>query len=224
MGYLITQIIICLLIAALIGFVIGWLLRGLSCNEQTNDLGDTKVASFNDGSTVNALSSAGSTVEKIDTSALDSLYSSGEGGAISGSVNKVKAVYHKIEEIEGIGKSLGNHLRNIGIKTTGDLIEKCATDDGFKKVLKAGDADDSVVRHWLRMSDLMRVPDVTGQFAELLDASGIESVSDLAGVNSNALTAKMEVINKQERKIPDSISLADANDVAQWIVAAKDIS
>ncbi|MFQ5995990.1 MAG: hypothetical protein ACE5K1_12980 [Acidiferrobacterales bacterium] len=38
MGYLITQVLLCLLIAALIGFVIGWLLRHVICKKQSQAL------------------------------------------------------------------------------------------------------------------------------------------------------------------------------------------
>ena len=49
MGYLITQIIICLLIAAIIGFVIGWLLRGLGCNtEEAYESESIEKRSFQD--------------------------------------------------------------------------------------------------------------------------------------------------------------------------------
>ena len=38
MTYLITQIVLCLLLAALIGFVIGWALRSMSCQKKMAEL------------------------------------------------------------------------------------------------------------------------------------------------------------------------------------------
>jgi nucleotidyltransferase/DNA polymerase involved in DNA repair len=38
MGYLISQMLLCLLLAALLGFLIGWLLRALSCNRKIAEL------------------------------------------------------------------------------------------------------------------------------------------------------------------------------------------
>ena len=38
MSYLILQILFCLIIAAVIGFIIGWLLRGISVKQREHDL------------------------------------------------------------------------------------------------------------------------------------------------------------------------------------------
>ncbi len=215
MGYLITQIIICLLIAALLGFIIGWLLRGLGCAEQEVYQGADSASG--DVSTINTLSSARAVSD-------DASYTigavAGSGAALSKS-EAIEAKYHNIEKIEGIGKSIGNHLRNIGVKTTRDLIEKCSTENGFQQVAKAGDVTDLEVSHWLRMSDLMRVPEVDGQFAELMDASNIKSVKELAEADANALTTEMQIVNQRDRKIPDSIPLADTSTVAKWIEDAR---
>lgn len=203
MGYLITQIIICLLIAAIIGFIIGWLLRGLGCNDQETYEGVGSDSGNSPG--INTLSSAGALAEET----------------ISEPVTKAPAISHQIERIEGIGKSLGNFLRNIGVKTTTDLIEKCSTESGFQLVVKAAEVVEPVVKQWLSRADLMRVPEVNGQYAELMEASDIKSVQDLASADAQALTAKMQTVNQREHRIPDSIPLADVNMVANWIKDAK---
>ncbi len=38
MGYLVTQVVLCLLIAAAIGLVVGWLIRRFICRKQTKEL------------------------------------------------------------------------------------------------------------------------------------------------------------------------------------------
>ena len=229
MGYLITQIIICLLISAIIGFIIGWLLRGLGCNEQEayGDRAYEGGALGREG----GVSYEGTESDSIkSSSSINTLSSSGAGAATARAgeaidehkpVTKAPAKSHQIERIEGIGKSLGNYLRNIGIKTTADLIEKCSTDSGFKKVVKAAEVVEPVVKQWVSMADLMRVPNINGQYAELLEASDIKSVQDLASSDAHALTAKMQTVNQREHRIPDSIPLADANMVANWVRDAK---
>ncbi len=201
MGYLITQIIICLLIAAIIGFIIGWLLRGLGCNNEEAYEGANLDSSNASG--INTLSSAGSTT------------------AAGSPVTKAPVKSHQIERIEGIGKSLGNYLRNIGVKTTLDLIEKCSTESGFQQVVKAAEVVEPVVTQWVSRADLMRVPDVDGQYAELMEVSDIKSVQDLGNADAQALTTKMQAVNQREHRIPDSIPLPDANMVANWIRDAK---
>jgi hypothetical protein len=252
MGYLITQIIICLLIAAIIGFIIGWLLRGLGCNDQETygdnayeggTLGREGGVSYEGTRSdtiktpdVNTLSSTGAVAGKGEaykdggsdsiksSSGINTLSSAGAGEASTEPkppVTKAPAKSHQIERIEGVGKSLGNYLRNIGVKTTADLIEKCSTDSGFKKVVKAAEVVEPVVKQWVSMADLMRVPNINGQYAELLEASDIKSVQNLASADAHALTAKMQTVNQREHRIPDSIPLADANMVANWVRDAK---
>jgi nucleotidyltransferase/DNA polymerase involved in DNA repair len=38
MGYLISQMLLCLLLAALLGFLIGWLLRAMTCNRKIAEI------------------------------------------------------------------------------------------------------------------------------------------------------------------------------------------
>lgn len=209
MGYLITQIIICLLIAAIIGFIIGWLLRGLGCNNQEEAAyeggGYDTSGDSDSASSINTLSSAGALA----------------GGTVGEPVTKAPVKSHQIERIEGIGKSLGNYLRNIGVKTTLDLIERCSTEDGFLQVVNAAEVVEPVVKQWVSRADLMRVPNVDGQYSELLEVSDIKSVQDLGNADAQALTSKMQAVNQREHRIPDSIPLPDANMVANWVRDAK---
>jgi hypothetical protein len=207
MGYLITQIIICLLIAAIIGFIIGWLLRGLGCN---NNEEAYEGANLNDSNAA-ATSSSG----------INTLSSAGSAAATGAPVTKAPVKSHQIERIEGIGKSLGNYLRNIGVKTTLDLIEKCSTQSGFQQVVKAAEVVEPVVTQWVSRADLMRIPGVDGQYSELMEVSDIKSVQDLGNAEAQALTSKMQTVNQREHRIPDSIPLPDVNMVANWIRDAK---
>ncbi len=214
MGYLITQIIVCLLIAALIGFIVGWLLRGLGCNKQESDINGNvgANATIGNNSTINTFSSSSDLTES--TSLADDIYNE--------PVTRSPSKSHKIEKIEGIGKSLGHSLRNIGIKTTADLIEKCTSDNnGLQQVVATTDVLESVVQQWLSMADLMRIPDVDGQFAELLEACDIKSSQALGKANPASLTKLMQTVNQREHRIPDSIPLPEVNSVTHWIADAK---
>lgn len=203
MGYLITQIIIYLLIAAVIGFIIGWLLRGLGRNNQEAYEGVESDSSNTSG--INSLSSDGSLA----------------GQAIKEPVTRAPAISHQIVKIEGISKSIRNALRKTGVKTTIDLIDKCSTESGFQQTVETTGAVEPVVKQWVSMADLMRVPGVDGQFAELMEACDIKSIQDLASADTQTLIATMQTVNQREGRIPDSIPLPDANIVGRWIKDAK---
>ena len=305
MGYLITQIIVCLLIAALIGFILGWLLRGLGCKD-SGELEDNG-SNINKKSTMNSLSSSGSSsletdqaddfypepvtiapaklrkpepveagdfsqnksaintlsssdssssidadalgtsnqVEKIvsdananlsdNKSTVNTLSSSGASSSVDSSsietnqadhvypepITKAPTISHKIEKIEGIGKSLGNKIRKTGVKTTKDLLKTCSTKTGFQQVVEATKVPEDTVTQWVSMADLMRIPSVDGQISELMLASGIKSPEVLAKANAIALADEMATINRREKKIPTSIELPNAGKISEMIKAAK---
>ncbi len=127
-----------------------------------------------------------------------------------------------VEEIEGIGKGFGNKLRNLGIETTEDLVNRCRTKRGWEDIAdEIGLKERYVVRRWAAMAALMRIPGVMGQYAELLEFSGVESIEDLAGREPAALLEKMKAVNEREHRVKEVPSL-DA--VANWIDSAKSLT
>lgn len=115
MGYLITQIVLCLLIAAAVGFFIGWFLRGFFC--------DQKIAELESRSSV---STAGGAVEtKLD--ALLARFAALEASLASGTVRD------DLTRIEGIGPKIQQLLNDAGIQTWAQLAT--APVDRLKNIL-----------------------------------------------------------------------------------------
>jgi len=64
----------------------------------------------------------------------------------------------------------------------------------------------------------MRIPGIGGQFADLLEASGMHSVVDLANQTAKTLTVEMSRVSMRggrAQKIPS------ADTVASWIAEAR---
>lgn len=69
-------------------------------------------------------------------------------------------------------------------------------------------------------ADLFRIPGIAGQFAELLEASGVDTVKELRHRNPASLTAKLEEVNEQKHlcgRVPSE------KEVAKMIEAAKEL-
>jgi len=126
----------------------------------------------------------------------------------------------KIEEIEGIGPSYAEKLGAAGIKDTDGLLESCCDKGGRKKVAEQTGVSESQLLKWANMADLFRVKGVGGEYAELLECAGVDTVKELATRNAANLTAKMAEVNEQKkltRRVPSE------KEVTKWVEQAGDL-
>ena len=77
---------------------------------------------------------------------------------------------YKIEQIEGIGAAYAEKLNAAGIKTTEDLLEKCASRKGRLAIAEETGISAKLILKWTNHADLFRINGIAGQFAELLEA------------------------------------------------------
>ncbi len=85
---------------------------------------------------------------------------------------------YKIIGIEGIGQTYADKLEAAGIKTTDDLLEKCASPKGREKIAEETGISTKLILKWTNHADLFRIRGVAGQFAELLEAAGVDTVKE----------------------------------------------
>lgn len=69
------------------------------------------------------------------------------------------------------------------------------------------------------MSDLFRVKGIGGEYAELLEKAGVDTVKELRTRNAENLTAKMEEVNSQGRALVRA--LPSLTKVQGWVEEAK---
>lgn len=108
---------------------------------------------------------------------------------------------YKVEQIEGIGAVYGEKLNAVGIKTTDELLAKCATPKGRKELEEVSGIAGALILKWANHADLMRINGVAGQFAELLEAAGVDTVKELKHRVPANLLAKMEEINAKKNLV-----------------------
>ena len=70
------------------------------------------------------------------------------------------------------------------------------------------------------MCDLFRINGVAGQFAELLEGSGVDTVKELRNRNAENLATKMSEVNELKRLCKTSPS---EKVVTKWIQQAKQL-
>lgn len=125
---------------------------------------------------------------------------------------------YKIEEIEGIGPVMGEKLREAGVNTTDKLLESTQTPKQRKELAEATGISPKLILRFANMADLFRINGVGQEYAELLEAAGVDTVPELAQRNAENLTAKMEEVNEEKKLVRRTPSLAS---VEKWVEEAK---
>ncbi len=103
---------------------------------------------------------------------------------------------YKIIQIEGVGAVYAEKLNAAGIITTEDLLAKGATPKGRKELAETTGIADGFILKWTNHADLMRIKGVGGQFAELLEAAGVDTVKELKHRVAANLQQKMVEVNE----------------------------
>lgn len=127
---------------------------------------------------------------------------------------------YKIAEIEGIGDVYAEKLQAAGIKTTDDLLEKCATPAGRKKVAEETGISPKLILKWTNHADLFRIKGVAGQFAELLEAGGVDTVKEFRHRVAANLQPKLVEVNEEKNLCNRVPSVAE---IEKMIDQAKEL-
>ena len=124
----------------------------------------------------------------------------------------------KITDVEGIGPVYAQKLTDAGIATTEALLENGAAPKGRKEIAEKTGIGDALILKWVNRVDLSRIKGVGSEFADLLEAAGVDTVPELAKRVPANLAKKMEEVNlakKLTRKLPTAAQVAD------WVEQAK---
>lgn len=127
---------------------------------------------------------------------------------------------YKIEDIEGISTTFGEKLRNAGINSAAALLEKCATKAGRAALAKETEISESLILKWTNHADLFRIIGVGPEYAELLEASNVDTVKELRNRVAENLHAKMAEVNESKRLVRQLSSLSQ---VTAMIEGAKSL-
>lgn len=103
---------------------------------------------------------------------------------------------YKIDEIEGVGSVYAQKLEAAGVKTTEALLERAATKKGRQSLAEETGISEKLILKWANHADLFRIKGVAGQFAELLEAAGVDTVKELRHRVAANLQPKLVEINE----------------------------
>jgi predicted flap endonuclease-1-like 5' DNA nuclease len=125
-----------------------------------------------------------------------------------------------LTKVEGIGKKFQKELQKAGISTTDALLKNGATRKGRNQIAKDSGISAKLILEWVNHADLFIIKGVGEEYADLLEASGVDTVVELGKRVPENLHAKMaEVNSKGKRKLVRQ--LPGINQVKAWIKQAK---
>ncbi len=124
----------------------------------------------------------------------------------------------KLNEIEGIGPAYEAKLEAAGVKSVEGLLEAGAGRKGREELAEQTGISEKLILEWVNRADLARVKGIGSEYADLLEAAGVDSVPELARRNGANLTARMAELNGEKslvRRVPT------AKQVEDWIEQSK---
>lgn len=126
----------------------------------------------------------------------------------------------KLSLIEGIGESYEKKLKECGIGSVETLLETCKTKKGRTVLADISGISEKLVLKWTNHADLFRIKGVGGEYAELLEAAGVDTVVELSKRKPENLIAKMNEVNEKKelvRKLPTEKQVVD------WVAQAGNL-
>ena len=125
---------------------------------------------------------------------------------------------YPITDIDGIDGEAAAILKSVGIRSTERLLEAARTVRGRKMLAIKTGFDEKQLLCWANVADRMRVKGIRKEYAELLQAAGVDTVKDLKYRNPANLANAMAEANKKRKMVR---LLPSEKVVGNWIENAK---
>jgi len=125
---------------------------------------------------------------------------------------------YKIIDIEGIGEVYAPKLIAAGVETVDQLLDRCAAPAGRKELAETTGISEKLILRWTNHADLFRIDGIGPQFAELLEASGVDTVKELRHRVAANLAAKLVEVNEQRHlcgRVPAEVEVQRMIDQAK---------
>jgi predicted flap endonuclease-1-like 5' DNA nuclease len=124
----------------------------------------------------------------------------------------------KVIDIEGVGPAYASRLEAAGVKTAEELLARAADPKGRASLATTAGIAEGLILKWVNHSDLMRINGIGPQYAELLEAAGVDTVKELRGRNAENLAGKLIELNAARKLSGAAPTVAM---ITAWITEAK---
>ncbi|MFY9687798.1 MAG: DUF4332 domain-containing protein [Pseudolabrys sp.] len=125
---------------------------------------------------------------------------------------------YPITDIDGIDGEVAAVLKSVGIRSTDRLLEAARTVKGRKTLALKTGFNEQQFLCWANVADRMRIKGVRKEYAELLQAAGVDTVKELQYRNPINLAKAMADANRKRKLVR---LLPSEKMVKRWIENAK---
>ena len=128
----------------------------------------------------------------------------------------------KIDDIDGIGATQAAKLAEAGVTTTDHLLQWGANKAGRDSLEATTGISGKLILEWVNHADLMRINGVGSEYADLLEAAGVDSPSELAQRNAANLATTFQEVDAAR---PDLVRrVPSETEIAGWIAESKTLA
>src|SRR5664279_5271230 len=125
---------------------------------------------------------------------------------------------YPITDIDGIDGEAADILKSVGIRSTERLLDRARTVKGRKNLAIKTGVDETRLLCWANVADRMRIKGIRKEYAELLQAAGVDTVKELKFRNPGNLAKAMAEANKKRKMVR---LLPSEKVVCRWIEHAR---
>jgi len=127
---------------------------------------------------------------------------------------------YPLTDIEGIDDEAVRILKSVAIRSTARLLEAASTAKGRKSLAIKTGFDEKQLLCWANVADRMRIKGISREYAELLQAAGVDTVKELKYRNPGNLARAMADANRKRKMVR---LLPSEKVVGRWIDHAKSL-
>jgi predicted flap endonuclease-1-like 5' DNA nuclease len=125
---------------------------------------------------------------------------------------------YPITDIGGIDGEAAKTLKSAGIRSTAKLLETARTVKGRKTLAEKTGFAEKQLLCWANVADRMRIKGISREYAELLQAAGVDTVKELRYRSPANLAKAMAEANKKHKMVR---LLPSEKVVCRWIENAQ---
>jgi predicted flap endonuclease-1-like 5' DNA nuclease len=113
----------------------------------------------------------------------------------------------RIEDVEGIGPAYREKLKAAGVASTDALLDAAGRKGQRARLAAETGISEKLLLEWVNHADLMRIDGVGSEFADLLEAGGVDSCAELAQRNAATLSTtfgELDAARNTTRQLPSA--------------------